>query len=404
MDAKSIGSLIAKLRKKQGLTQVQLAEKLKISDKAVSRWENGSGFPEVTQFPALASIFGVTVDYIMSGERKGITIAGNIIADIVKSVDCYPKMGMLANISDVKIAVGGCAPNTGIDLIKIDRNIPISVIGKISDDEHGRYILSQLQRYNIDTSGISYSQDKPTSFSDVVSVPTGERSFFHFRGSNAQFSPDDIDISLINSIMLHIGYIHLLDCFDQSDEEYGTVMARFLHNVQESGIKTSIDVVSDSEADYKAKIIPALKYCNFAFLNEIESSMITELEPYNANGTLNIDNIKRTMKFIAECGVKEKIIVHCKMAGFCYNVIDDEFTVVPSINIPPEEIKGSVGAGDAFCAGCLFGIYNGYNDKQILEFAASAAACNLFSENSIDGMLDYKQIIEIPNKYGWRSL
>ena len=404
MDAKSIGISISKLRKKCGMTQSQLAGKLNISDKTVSRWENGLGYPEITQFPILASVFGVTVDYLMTGERKGITVAGNILTDIVKSIDCYPKIGMLSNIKDVSRAVGGCAPNTAIDLAKIDRSIPISVIGKIGDDEYGRYVLSQLSRYNIDCERVSVSADKPTSFSDVMSLTSGERTFFHARGANAEFSPEDIDINSLNSVILHIGYILLLDSFDKEDPEYGTVMARFLHDVQEHGIKTSVDVVSDSSADYKAKILPALRYCDYIILNELESSMLSDLEPYNTDGGLNIDNIKKTMEYMAECGVKEKIIVHCKRAGFCYDVPTGNFTVVPSVNIPKSEIKGSVGAGDAFCAGSLYGIYNEYEDKHILEFAASAAACNLFSENSVDGMRNKNEIEKLSQKYGWEKL
>lgn len=404
MDAKSIGVCISKLRKKCGLTQSQLAEKLNISDKTVSRWENGLGFPEITQFPMLASVFGVTVDYIMTGERKGITIAGNILTDIVKSIDCYPKIGMLSNIKDISRAVGGCVPNTAIDLAKIDRSMPISVIGKIGDDEYGRYVLSQFSRYNIDCEGVLISPNKPTSFSDVMSMPSGERTFFHARGANAEFSPEDIDIASLNSVILHIGYILLLDSFDKEDAEFGTVMARFLHDVQARGIKTSVDVVSDSTADYKAKILPALKYCDYIILNEVESSNLSDLEPYYPDGSLNIDNIKKTMSYMAECGVKEKIIVHCKKAGFCYDVPTGNFTVVPSLNIPKSEIKGSVGAGDAFCAGSLYGIYNGFDDKRILEFAASAAACNLFSENSVDGMLSKNEIEKLSEKYGWEEL
>jgi len=404
MDAKSIGISISKLRKKCGMTQSQLAQKLNISDKTVSRWENGLGFPEITQFPVLASIFGVTVDYIMTGERKGITIAGNILTDIVKIIDCYPKMGMLSNIKEVSRAVGGCAPNTAINLAKIDRSIPISVIGKRGDDEYGRYVLSELSRYNIECERVTVSPDKPTSFSDVMSLTSGERTFFHARGANAEFSPEDIDINSINSVILHIGYILLLDSFDKEDPEYGTVMARFLHDVQQHGIKTSVDVVSDSTADYKAKILPALKYCDYIILNEVESSMLSDLEPYNPDGKLNTLNIRKTMEYMAECGVKEKIIVHCKKAGFCYDVPTGNFTVVPSVNIPKSEIKGSVGAGDAFCAGSLYGIYNGFDDKHILEFAASAAACNLFSENSVDGMLSKNEIEKLSEKYGWEEL
>ena len=404
MDAKSIGNTIAELRKKQGLTQLQLAEKLNVSDKAVSRWENGIGYPEITQLPALASVFGVAVDYLMTGNRKGITIAGNILTDIVKRVDCYPKVGMLANITDVSQAVGGCAPNTAIDLAKIDSSLPLSVIGKIGDDEYGRFVVSQMSRYGIDCGRISVSPDKPTSFSDVMSQPSGERTFFHARGSNADFCPDDIDISGITSEILHIGYILLLDSFDKEDSQYGTVMARFLHDVQEKGIKTSIDVVSDSTADYKAKILPALKYTDYAIMNEIESSMLFDIEPYNSDGSLNIENIKKTMTAMAECGVREKVIIHCKKAGFCYDAPSGNFTVVPSVNIPKSAIKGSVGAGDAFCAGSLYGIYNKYDDKRILEFAAAAAACNLFAENSVDGMRNRSEIEKLIEKYGWEEL
>jgi sugar/nucleoside kinase (ribokinase family)/DNA-binding XRE family transcriptional regulator len=404
MNAKNLGDNIAELRKKQGMTQLQLANRLNVSDKAISRWENGVGFPEITQLPVLASVFEVSVDYLLTGRRKGITIAGNIITDIVKRIDCYPKAGMLANVTDISRSVGGCAPNTAIDLAKIDSSVPISVLGKIGDDEYGRFIVSELSRYGIDCGRISVSYSKPTSFCDVMSMPSGERTFFHARGSNADFSPTDVDISSITSSILHIGYILLLDEFDKYDSDYGTVMARFLREVQGRGIKTSIDVVSDSTADYKAKILPALKYCNYAILNEVESSMLSNLEPYNEDGTLNCENIKQTMVYMAECGVKEKVIVHCQNAGFCYDVLSGNFSVSPAVNIPKNEIKGKVGAGDAFCAGCLYGIYNNYDDKHILELASGAAACSLFSENSVDGMKKRIEIEKIIEKYGWGNL
>ncbi|MBE6770168.1 MAG: helix-turn-helix domain-containing protein [Ruminococcaceae bacterium] len=404
MDAKSIGNSIAKLRKKSGLTQSQLAQKLNISDKTVSRWENGLGYPEITQFPVLSELFGVTVDYLMTGKRKGITLAGNILADIVKNVDCYPKIGMLANIKELSRAVGGSVPNTAIDIAKIDRTIPLSAVGRIGDDEYGRYVVGQMNRYNINTEMVSVSETKPTSFSDVISQPSGERTFFHARGANAEFSPEHIDVSALNCQIFHIGYILLLDSFDKEDPEYGTVMARFLRDVQNQGIKTSVDVVSDSTADYKAKILPALKYCNYIILNEIESSMLSDLPPYDENGKLNPENIKKTMQFMASQGVKDKIIVHCKEAGFCYDVASGKFTAVPSLNIPSSEIKGSVGAGDAFCAGSLYGIYNNYDDQHILEFASSAAACNLFSDNSVDGMLNKNEIEKMAEKYGRKKL
>ena len=65
----SIGTTIAELRKEKGWTQVELAEKLQVSDKAVSKWEKDNGAPSVEFFPALAALFGVSIDYIMTGKN-----------------------------------------------------------------------------------------------------------------------------------------------------------------------------------------------------------------------------------------------------------------------------------------------------------------------------------------------
>lgn len=336
--------------------------------------------------------------------KKGITFVGNIITDVVKTVDCYPEIGLLANIKDVKRAVGGAVPNTAIDLKKIDGTIPVSAIGKIGNDDGGSYVVSKLKEFGINTDLIAVSEDKPTSFSDVISLPTGERTFFHARGANAQFTPDDIDIDALDCDILHAGYILLLDGFDKKDDEYGTAMARFLHDVQQKGIKTSVDVVSDATADYKGTILPALKYCDYAIMNEIESTTLYDIDPYFEDGSLNVAAIRKTMELMAEAGVKEKIVIHCKDAGFAYDVESKTFTAVPSLKIPKEVIKGSVGAGDAFCSGTLYGLYYGLSDKEILEFASAAAASNLFSENSIDGMRSKDEIIKMADEYGRKEI
>ncbi len=400
MDTKQVGATIAALRKQKGLTQVALAKKLNVSDKTVSKWESGQGFPEVTQFPTLAELFGVSVDYLMTGTRKGIAIVGNITCDIVKVIDCYPKMGMLSNITSVGRAVGGCVPNTIIDLAKIDHNIPLYAAGKVGDDEYGRYVTNQLQKHGINTEQIRVSSAASTSFTDVMSQTGGERTFFHLRGANAQLSPEDVDLSALNCSILHAGYILLLDKFDQADDEYGTVMARFLHDAQAKGIKTSVDVVSDSTADYKAKILPALKYCNYCIINEIECCAIWGLEPYKADGSLHIDNIRLAMERMKAAGVREKIVIHCKEMGFCLDVATDTFTTVPSLQLPAEKIKGSVGAGDAFCAGALYAIYNNWSDSDLLTFAAATAGYSLFADNSIDGMRSKDEVWKLAEQYG----
>ena len=69
MDAKKIGSFIADQRKALGLTQAGLAGKLHVTDKAVSRWERGQGFPDINSIEPLADALEVSIAEIMKGER-----------------------------------------------------------------------------------------------------------------------------------------------------------------------------------------------------------------------------------------------------------------------------------------------------------------------------------------------
>lgn len=386
---------IARLRKRQGLTQSQLAEMLCISNETVSKWERGGGYPEITQLFNLSRILETTVDMLMMSERYGITLAGTLVEDHIKLINDYPKMNMQSTIYSISRAVGGGVPNVGINLAKIDRNIKVNAVGRVGNDSNGHYLIDELRKNGIDVSGVTVSQTAGTSFTDVMTVKeTGERTFFHYRGANAEFSPEDVDIANMDCRMIHVAYILMLDALDAEDSQYGTVMARFLKDLQSAGMITSIDVVSDSDGLFAEKVVPALKYTDNAFMNEIEACGISGLPPRDENGKILVENIKKTMEIIMSEGVGQRVIVHCPEAGFCLNQ-SGEFTVVPSIKLPKGYIKGSVGAGDAFCAGCLYGIYKGFDDKKILEFASGAACCNLSAVDSVSGMRDKDYIFDL---------
>lgn len=65
MKKQTLGNMIATLRKEKGMTQLDLAEKMGVTDKAVSKWERDLSFPDVSSIPKLAEIFGVSVDELM---------------------------------------------------------------------------------------------------------------------------------------------------------------------------------------------------------------------------------------------------------------------------------------------------------------------------------------------------
>ena len=69
MDSIKIGKFIKQLRKEKGLTQIDLADKLMLSDKTVSKWETGNGLPDVSLMVPLTEILGISVNELLSGER-----------------------------------------------------------------------------------------------------------------------------------------------------------------------------------------------------------------------------------------------------------------------------------------------------------------------------------------------
>lgn len=320
-------------------------------------------------------------------ERKGIALAGNILTDNVKMVGAYPEKGMLATITAESLAVGGCVPNTAIDIMKVDPNMEISVFGRVGNDYKGEYVVAQMKKVGINTDGVKISDTAPTSYSDVITVQgTGERTFFHNRGANAEFCPKDVDLKTLNVKILHAGYLMLLDSFDKINADGSTPMSEFLKEARLLGIKTSIDLVSETSGNFHRVATAALPHCDYVIINEIEAGEIVGISPRNIDGTLNDENVERIIHKLFSFGVKEKVIVHCPEKGFCLDK-SGAYTVVDSVKLPKGFIKGSVGAGDAFCAGALYAIYNAYSDNDVLSFANLVAVSCLSAADSVSGVV-----------------
>jgi sugar/nucleoside kinase (ribokinase family) len=339
-------------------------------------------------------------------KKRGIVSGGNLIVDYVKTIETYPVQGNLSTILSIERSVGGATPNVLIDIAKIDGegSIPLQAIGLVGDDENGRFIVDTLNKHNIDTSLVKKHSFLGTSFTDVMSVKsTGERTFFQYRGANAELGLEQFDFSNINAEIIHIGYALLLDTMDSYDREYGTVMARVLAQAQGRGIKTSIDVVSENSDRFSKIVPPSLKYTDYCTINEVEASMITGIPARQENGNLLVGNIKSICKRLLEMGVKRWAVIHAPEAGFGMSNTG-EFFVQPSLDLPEGYIKGKVGAGDAFCAGILYSVYKGWGMEEALKIATGAAACNLSHANSTDGMKNINEVRKVFDTYPKKKL
>lgn len=316
----------------------------------------------------------------------GIAVAGTTLVDKIYGIGAYPKVGELASITEYAQSVGGCVPNVAIDLKKIRPDIPVRAYGKVGRDAEGEYVKARLNEENIDIQGIK-SSETGTSFTLVMSVEGGERTFFTYAGANAEFGADDIDLSSSDLKMLHLGYFMLLDKMDSCDG------IKVLSEAKRRGISTSIDLVSRDNVSYEG-VIPLLKYVDNLIINEIEASRLC--------GVDKDSDIREMAERLLRAGVNERVIIHKPEVAVCASTRGT--VCVPSFDLPTGFVKGSTGAGDAFCAGALISIYEESRDKEILEFASSVAVASLRCSDAVGGLCEVSEINRICKDLKRRAL
>lgn len=338
-------------------------------------------------------------------ERQGFVLGGNLIVDRVKIVDAFPKEGTLVNIQESSRGLGGCPANNSINLKVLDPDLPIAVVGCIADDEDGHYILDELNQRHIDTSAVRISKTRPTSYTDVITVKgTGERTLFQHQGANSEWGFEDIPFENFSAYkMAQIGYILLLDGMDAEDPEYGTVMAKTFAHFQRMGLKTAADVVSEYSDRFYRLVTPALKHINYLILNEFEAGRTIGIDLRNEKGTLRSEYLQVVAEQLLEKGNSELVVIHMPEGAYALTRSNREVKV-PSYFLPENEIASTVGAGDAFCSGVLYGLASELPLGDALQLGITLGACDLFSPTATGGALPLKAAQEKMEGYSLRSL
>ena len=312
---------------------------------------------------------------------RKIVAAGSILVDRINGIDAYPKAGELVQIRALSQATGGLVPNTGCDIHILDPEIPVSAFGAVGDDELGRFAVSRLESAGLDVSGVVVKKGE-TSFTLVMSVATGERTFFTFPGASADWGYDDFPFDLVNEgdIVL-LGYFLLLAKIDAGDG------LRILKELKRRGAETAIDLVSENSDRY-GLVREVLPFVDHLIVNEVEAERIA----------FGCGESGRPLREIAEklieLGVSKRVVIHMPEKGVSL-LKDGTWTEVKSHKLPEGFIKGKTGAGDAYCAGALVAIYKGLPERDVLQYGATAALGALSAPGATEGMRTMEELSRI---------
>lgn len=334
--------------------------------------------------------------------RHGLLAGGNWIVDQVKLIDVYPQPEQLGNILGQSPGTGGGPYNVLMNLARSGVPFPLYGAGLVGQDALGEGILADCRRHKIDTRALTQTALAPTSFTDVMTVKSsGRRTFFHARGANALWRGADLDFNKSKARIFHLAYLLLLDALDQPDAKFGTRAARLLAAAQAAGLKTSVDVVSEDSDRFAKIVMPALQHTDYCILNEIEAGKTTGFKIRQPDGTLDKVKLRHAAGALLQQGVRELVVIHFPEGAFARNRRGED-AWQSSLKVPAKYIAGTAGAGDAFCAGVLLGLHEGWELQRCLLTGVCLAAASLSDPTCTAGVKSLATSLALAKKFGFQ--
>ena len=148
--------------------------------------------------------------------------------------------------------------------------------------------------------GLKVMAGEKTSFTEVMSIPGGQRTFFVYAGASGDFGIADFTFRDLSAKILHLGYFLLLQKIDDGDG------LKILEHAQKCGIETSIDLVTENSDRY-SQVIPCLPYTDYLIVNEQEAGRLTGVEPTE-------ENLEKIARQLLTMGVRKRSSSICQSA------------------------------------------------------------------------------------------
>ncbi|MDX0403421.1 carbohydrate kinase family protein [Sinorhizobium medicae] len=338
----------------------------------------------------------------MSGGRRGILTGGTWCADYNRTVSHWPGEDGLAELFEEERHGGGSGCNLALDIKHLDPAIPVETIGLVGDDDDGRYLRATAAAAGIDTSQMMVTAAAATQFCDAyVSLSSHRRTHIFHAGSGALLTPDHFDFSSTRMRYLHLGLpgVHRILDAPWHDEANGWVVV--LKKARAAGLETNLELASVDRALMARLVAPCLPHLDFLIVNDLEIGAIAGVETIVRDAP-DQAACMRAARAVLERGALKLVAVHCP--AFAIAVTRwGEGVVLPSVAIPKQEIKGANGAGDAFAAGMLYGIHEGWSVGQSLRLAHATAAASLRSISTTGAVLPWRDCLALADKWDSRD-
>jgi sugar/nucleoside kinase (ribokinase family) len=287
-----------------------------------------------------------------TGATGKVACAGILVADIfVPPLPELPAAGALLATEDFLLETGGCAANTGTDLARLGADV--TVCGVVGEDVFAEFLMNKLTERGLSTSAIR-SDEGGTSKTVVLTVAGEDRRFLHTFGANTRFVADDLrHPALSGAAVLYVGGYVVLPALDPE------ATAEVFAEARARGTQVMLDVVVPAGgAPDLSLLAPVLPHVDVFTPNDEEAEALTGLT----------DPVAQAEKFLS-LGCKSVVITQ----GSRGTLIAEGGKHWTAGVYPITFVDGS-GSGDAFCAGYIYGMLQGWDTAQRLRYASAVGA------------------------------
>jgi len=335
-------------------------------------------------------------------KRRGILCGGCWLVDHNNLISHWPEQETLTQIVARELQGGGPAHNAAIDLARLDPEFPVWAAGVVGNDDAGRFLLAACAERGIDATAMHVLDGVGTSHTDVMTVQaTGQRTFFHYQGANAQLGPEHFDFSKSTARILHLGAPGIHTRMDSPSEDDANGWVTVLRRARKAGLRTNLEMISGQPDDIRRLVTPCLPYLDYLIINDYEAGILTGIDVVSG-GITSAGAARRAAIALLVKGPLELVAIH--FPGGCVAATrDGEVIAKPSLDVPATAIKGANGAGDAFAAGVLYGLHEAWSIDKSLTLGLCAAASALRSVSTTSAVDSVANCLALADTWGWRS-
>lgn len=315
-------------------------------------------------------------------QKKAIICLGIMVADIIgRPLHTIPEPGRLVLVDEMSLHTGGCAINSATALARL--GLPVEVIGKVGADPFGDFLINSMSERGIGISGVKRDDHVGTSATMVMVEPDGERRFVHYIGANANLSLTDVDVEIITTAyILHIAGSLVMPGID------GHPTAGLLAEAHAAGVTTFLDTVWDDTGRWIDVLAPCLPEIDYFVPSLPEAQALTSLEKPEdvARALLG----KGVGTVVLKMGADGCLVMGAAGSALC----------IPAFQV---DVVDATGAGDAFAAGFITGVWNGWSLAETARFANAVGALCVTGVGATGGVTTLSETMQFMEVTPYKS-